>query len=144
MKQPFTLPVFVSIVLEKENKVLLILRTNTGYLDGHWGCPGGSLEKEENLLESALREAQEEIDVIVDAVDLQLIHVIQVQKIEKEILGFYFKAAKWHGEPRVNEPHKHGAVEWFDLNHLPKPMTPPAKQALESYKNQILFTVLEK
>ena len=52
-------------------QVLLQLRRNTGYMDGHWACgASGHVEAAESVLETALREADEELGIGVDAEDV--------------------------------------------------------------------------
>lgn len=55
----FTLPAYVCIILEKDNKVLLIKRSKTGWMDGFWTIPGGGLEENESLAHATAREAWE-------------------------------------------------------------------------------------
>ena len=54
-----------------ETQVLLQLRRNTGYMDGHWACgASGHVEAAESVLETAVRETDEELGIGVEAKDL--------------------------------------------------------------------------
>ena len=52
-------------------EVLLQLRQGTGYMDGHWAAAAaGHVEAGESVLDAAVREADEELGVTIDPVDL--------------------------------------------------------------------------
>lgn len=38
--------------------------------------------------------------------------------------AIFFTATLWTGAPEVREPHKADALDWFDPDHLPKPIVP--------------------
>ena len=87
-------------------------------------------------MNAAIREAQEEIGVIIN--DLELVHVLHVQKSKtntKDIFGFYFLVQSWQGIPLNNEPHRHSEIGWFDINTVPENITSHALQALDGLKN---------
>ncbi len=50
----------VYALFEKEGKVALIQRANTGYHDGYYALPAGHIEPEETSPEAVVREAYEE------------------------------------------------------------------------------------
>ena len=51
-------------------QVLLQLRQGTGYMDGHWACgASGHVEAAESVLETAVRETDEELGIRVEAKD---------------------------------------------------------------------------
>jgi len=122
--------VFVAIV--KDGQVLLIRRQNTGWLDGYYDLPAGHLEDQEMLKDGASRELKEESGVEVKPEDLRLIHVHQNHhRPETPHYGFIFQANKWRGEPSLVEPEKSDDIGFFDLDNLPKKITPYVKDALE-------------
>lgn len=45
-------------------------------------------------------------------------------------MTLYFEAGLTAGTAHVAEPHKHGAVEWFDIGDLPGNTVPYVRQAL--------------
>jgi len=65
----------VHLILAEGGKVLLLRRANTGFADGWWSVPGGSLEHGETLPQAAAREALEEVGVSIDPADLSFAHL---------------------------------------------------------------------
>jgi 8-oxo-dGTP diphosphatase len=107
-------------------EVLLQLRQNTGYMDDHWAAAAaGHVEKGETAYDAARREAHEEIGVG----DLALEFVTSMQRTQSgepidERIDFFFTTRSWSGAPRVVEPAKCAALEWFALSALPEPVVP--------------------
>ncbi|BFI74830.1 NUDIX domain-containing protein [Sulfurisphaera ohwakuensis] len=120
----------VHLFLLKENKILLQLRNNTGYMDGWWSVIAGHVEARESATNAMIREAMEEAGIELNREDLTLIHVMHRFE-NQERVDFFFKAIKWRGEPMVKEPNKAKAMEWFELNKLPKNIVPYVRQAIE-------------
>lgn len=47
--EKYKLPVFVAVIVQQEDQILLLKRANTGWMDGFWGMPGGSLDPDETI-----------------------------------------------------------------------------------------------
>jgi 8-oxo-dGTP pyrophosphatase MutT (NUDIX family) len=129
----FTLVPAAYIILRKENKVLLIRRANTGYLDGFYSLPSGHIDGEEPAIQAAVREAKEEVGIDIDASDLHFVHVIHRVAEEKdhERVDFFFETSKWKGETTNREPEKCDDIQWFSDDNLPAQLSPVVKQALQ-------------
>ncbi len=114
--------------------VLLQLRQNTGYKDGHWAAAAaGHLERGETAYDAARREAAEEIGVT--EVDLRFEFTMQRTQHDLPIderVDFFFTARSWTGEPRILEPQKCAELRWCPLDALPEPMVPHEAYALRS------------
>lgn len=132
--------IYVCLLLEKDNQVLLLKRANTGWMDGFWHIPGGGLEENESLAHAVTREAQEELAIIVDPTQVKLIYVMH---LNKQTLGSYFLARDWQGEPINNEPDQASEIGWFDINHLPEQMSPFARKVVESYQSGANYSYFE-
>ena len=89
----FKVPPAAYILLEKEHKVLLILRENTGYMDGKWGLPSGHVKKGESPAAGGIRETVEEVGVRVSNRDFTFAHVMYQARDElnDERVHFFFK-----------------------------------------------------
>jgi 8-oxo-dGTP pyrophosphatase MutT (NUDIX family) len=106
--------------------VLLQLRQNTGFMDDHWAAAAaGHVEQGETAYDAARREAREEVGVT----DPTLEFVTAMQRTRggepiDERIDFFFTCRTWTGEPRIMEPAKAAALEWFPLDGLPDPVVP--------------------
>jgi len=54
---------YSGIIVRHDNKVLLCKRNSDTTLPGHWSCPAGSVEEDEDPLNGAVREFYEETNV---------------------------------------------------------------------------------
>jgi 8-oxo-dGTP diphosphatase len=115
------------------DEVLLQLRQNTGYMDDHWAAAAaGHVERGETAYDAARREAGEEIGVELG--DLTFVTSMQrTQHAEPidERIDFFFTCRSWRGEPRIVEPQKAAAMDWFPLDALPEPVVPHELFVLE-------------
>ena len=118
-------------------EVLLQLRQNTGYMDGHWAAAAaGHVERGETALDAAHREAAEEI--AVTALDLEFVTAMQrtqhADPIDERI-DFFFTARRWSGEPRIVEPLKCAELRWCPLDALPEPVVPHELEVLRGLRS---------
>ena len=112
------------LILEKENKVLLIRRFNTGYADGKYTLPSGHVDENESVTNSIIRETEEEVGVIVKKENLEFVKVLYRKKDEnsnknEQRVDFFFKTNSWIGKPTNMEPHKCDDVQWFSIDNIP-------------------------
>lgn len=115
-------------------EVLLQLRQNTGWKDGHWAAgAAGHVDRGETAVEAALREAREEIGVEIS--DLRFEACMQQTRHAGSVderVDFYFSAHTWTGTPRIMEPERCGGLRWFSLNALPDSVVDYEMVALRS------------
>ena len=132
------------VVLRRSNKVAMVLRKDTGYMDGYYGLPAGKVEWGENYAGAAVREAKEEAGVTIKLKDLFFVHVAHRHGEDDETfmdwVDVYFEADKWEGEPHNAEPDKSERLDWIDLTNLPKNIVPPQRAALEEIANGIPYS----
>lgn len=120
----------VHLVLMDNGRVLLGRRQNTGFADGAYHLPAGHLEPGESVVEALIREAREETGIVIAHEAVQFAHVMHAASGAGRV-AFFFTVDQWHGEPRNLEPHKCGELAWFQWNHLPDPIVPYARVALD-------------
>ena len=119
-----------------DTEVLLQLRKNTGYMDGHWAAAAaGHVEQGETAYDAAHREALEEIGVT----EISLEFVTSMQRTQggepiDERIDFFFTARSWSGEPRVVEPAKSAGLHWARLDDLPDPVVPHERSVLDGLR----------
>lgn len=110
-------------------EVLLQLRRNTGYMDGHWACAAaGHVEAGESVLDAAVREAAEELGVTISPADLHPLTTMHRTHSNgrpvDERVDFFFTCRTWRGSPRTMEPEKSSGLDWYPLTALPEPVVP--------------------
>ncbi len=118
-------------------QVLLQLRQNTGYMDGHWACgASGHVEAAESVLETAVRETGEELGIGVEATDLDALTAMHRTNdlggaaLEQRI-DLFFTLRTWTGTPAVREPAKNAGLRWFSLADLPEAVPPHERHVLD-------------
>ncbi|QCY46650.1 DNA mismatch repair protein MutT [Glutamicibacter creatinolyticus] len=126
------------VIFRQADAVLLQQRRGTGFLDGYWGAAAaGHLENGENAVAAAIREAGEELGVLVCQEHLHPLTVLQRPAAVKDQPGrvdFFFECRTWQGTPEIQEPDKAVDLRWFGLDDLPIPVVPHEKVVLEQLR----------
>lgn len=130
----------VYLYLEKDDKILLQQRLNTGYNDGNYGIVSGHLDGNEPASFCLAREAMEEANIILKEEDLKFVHLMHRIAPEREYLDLYFCAEKWMGEIINKEPNKCGDLGWFSFDNLPNNMVSEVTAAIENIKNGVFYS----
>lgn len=97
-------------LIKKEKKYLFQQRKKYSLYQGGYVLPGGHIEEGETILQGAVRELFEELDICVDESDLEF---KMVEPIEDYVV-FFFEVKKYTGVIRNKEPEKH-----LDMCFLP-------------------------
>ena len=141
-KERFKIPVFVALILRKNEKILLIRRSNTGSGDGFYSCAGGGVDGDEPITQAMIREADEELGIKLKKENLKIVHIVHSKKRQdaNENVGFFLEATEWEGELRNMEPHKHDDVSWFCLNDLPKNTFPRLIHVIKMVDKKIFYS----
>ncbi len=131
----------VYLFLEKDEKILLGRRCNTGYMDGCYQIPAGHVEEGELPSEALIREIKEEIGIDVKLNDLEIVHVSYRPKHDEtgDRVDFFFRAKSWSGEILNMEPHKCDDLRWFPLSELPENMPFHVRMGIEAIRKEIFF-----
>jgi len=129
----------VHLFLVKNGSILLLKRFNTGYEDGSYSVPAGHLDDGEKATTALLREAREEIGIVIQEDMLRMVHVMH-RKSTEERIDFFFEAAQWQGEPANIETHKCDEIRWFPLNALPHNTIPYVRAGIEHYLHKVLYS----
>jgi len=132
----------VHLILLHDSKVLLLRRANTGFADGVWSVPGGSLDDNETLPAAAAREALEETGVIVHPDDLAFAHLCHHADPDGFArIGVFFTARRWAGELVNAEPHLCSDLAWHDLDDLPGDIVSYIRAGLLAYRKGSTFSL---
>ncbi|MBI3120629.1 MAG: NUDIX domain-containing protein [Candidatus Kerfeldbacteria bacterium] len=130
----------IYLVLRRDEKVLLLHRKNTGWMDDRWGLVSGHLDENETATAGMMREAREEANLEFRSVDLNVVHLMHRRGTDREYLDIYFSADQWSGDLRIAEPDKCDALEWFSMEQLPAQMVPGVREALMDIQNNVFYS----
>ncbi len=106
------------VILERDGKIFMIKRRNTGWQDGSYDLIAGHLEMGEKLTDTAIREAHEEAGITISKEDLELVHVISLKRSDGDGVYGYFRARRWEGEPHAAEPEKSDGFKWLSRDDM--------------------------
>jgi ADP-ribose pyrophosphatase YjhB (NUDIX family) len=131
----------VYLILQKEGKILLARRKDTGYMDGNYSLPAGHLEGNEPLIQGMIREATEELGIIVSPTELQFVHVShETDTGAGERLDFYFTTSIWRGDIVNMEPDKCDDLSWFSPDNLPDNIVPKVRIAINATQQKNYYS----
>lgn len=139
MSERFKFLCAVHLFLRQDNKILLLRRFNTGWMDGNYSVVAGHLDGNETVINAMRREAMEEAGITINEEDLKVIHVMH-RKSDDERIDFFLECSKWEGEIKNCEVDKCDDLTWFEINKLPENIIPYIKSAIENYQKGIDFS----
>lgn len=93
-------------------------------MDGRWVAgAAGHVEPGETARQAAVREAAEELGVVLRPEDLTLATVLQrtdgTDMPREQRIEWFWTATSWEGEPAIREPRKAAEIRWWSLDALP-------------------------
>jgi 8-oxo-dGTP diphosphatase len=125
----------LGILIFKDGKVLLGKRKHKdGLGHGEYAGTGGHLEYMESIEECAKRETLEEAGIQIE--NIRFLCLVNVKEYAPKHYVDIGLVADWkQGEPKVMEPDKLEAWDWYDVDHLPSPLFGMVPKYFETYKN---------
>jgi 8-oxo-dGTP diphosphatase len=113
----------------RDGRLLLMRRTIEPWL-GHWDIPGGFCEADEHPLETARREAREEVGLEVEItglLGLWLDRYPDPADVDQPVvtLNAYYHAVAHGTEEGRTDPSESSDLAWFDPDDLPEPIAFP-------------------
>lgn len=130
------------IIKNDKNQILLQRRQGTKLWPGFLALPAGHIDEGENAYEALIREAKEELNILVNINDI--IDTFIVNRKNKSLSSYYdvyFEISKYEGEIIINEPEKCSELLWADINNLPTDMIEFEKEAINNNLKGIKFSV---
>ena len=129
----------VHLFFIEDVKILLLRRYNTGYEDGNYSVVAGHLNGGEKVTAAAVREAREEVGIVIREKDIEIVQVMH-RLSDDERIDFFVTVSAWEGEINNNEPDKCDHLAWFSLDELPENTVPYVRQAIRNYQNGVQFS----
>ena len=131
----------VYLLFERGDKVLMSHRINSGYHDNEFGLPTGHIEDGEPASGAAIRKAKEEVGIDVHMSELRLVHVMHRSSSNTpDYIDFYFLLLNFPGEIKNKIPDQCDELRWVKWNQLPENTVPEVRFALESIKNDKIYS----
>jgi len=127
----FQLIVDVHLLLVRDGDVLLGRRANTGYGDGAYEPPSGRLAERETLVEAAIRVADAQAGIALDAARVTLAHVMHDVSGAGR-MAFFLTADGWDGDAG-GVLSSYSDFGWFPLSELPANMIDRARVAVRNF-----------
>ncbi|MBI2031569.1 MAG: NUDIX hydrolase [Candidatus Levybacteria bacterium] len=123
----------VSIVLEKDGKILMLQRSKEPFKD-YWVLPGGFIKYEETAQQAIKRETKEEAGI-----EVEISGIIGTYRIDDDLRGIHIDIifyGKPKGEIKLNEEDR--SWKYFSPDSLPENIAYKHRNAIEDYKKTSL------
>ena len=134
-KERFKVVPAVYLIVKNDNKILLSLRENTGYMDGHHSLVAGHLDGNEPARFACIREANEEAGMDLKMNDLKPGCIMHRLTPERECIDIFFIIENYNGNLKNMEPNKCGGLEYFYVDNLPNNLIDYVKVGIENSLN---------
>lgn len=131
------------IIKNEEGNILLQRRQGTKLWPGFLALPAGHIDEGENAYEAAIREAREELGIIVS--QNNIVDTFVVNRRNKSLPPYYdvyFEIKKYEGTIQIKEPEKCSELVWGNINELPDDIIDFEREALLNNQNGIKFSVI--
>ena len=119
--------VAINLVIKKDDKICLMRRFNTGWNDGMYALMGGHVNDGESPVDAVIREAREELGIIVDEINLK--HLLTMS-VNPDHIYLYFMVDKFKGKIENMEPDQCDEISFFDVDKIPENVIEADKKAL--------------
>ena len=127
----------------RDGRLLLMRRTIEPWL-GHWDVPGGFCEPDEHPLETARREAREEVGLEVEITGFLGLWLDRypnpAEAAEPWVtLNAYYHATASDTDAGVADPSEASELAWFEPDRLPEPIAFPhhARAVLAAWREAV-------
>ena len=141
-KEKFLSSIYL-IIKNESGDILLQRRQGTKLWSGFLALPAGHIDEGENAYEAAIREAREELGIIIS--DADILDTFVVNRKNKSLAPYfdvYFELSDYEGSIDIKEPEKCSELVWANINNLPDDFVSFEKEALINNQNGIKFSVV--
>ncbi len=122
------------LVIQRDDGKVLLCRRLKAPEAGFWNIVGGKVDHMESSAEAACREAEEETGLSIQAVEFLCLAEERIAADNQHWLSMIYLTRAFSGEPSLTEPDKLSDLGWFDLDHLPSPLSVFAVEAFRHLK----------
>lgn len=139
-KEKFLSSVYL-IIKNSKGEILLQRRQGTKLWPGFLALPAGHIDEGENAYEAAIREAREELNILI-SID-NIVDTFVVNRKNKSLPSYYdvyFELNGYVGDIKINEVEKCSELVWADINNLPEDMIDFEIEAINNNLKGIKFS----
>jgi ADP-ribose pyrophosphatase YjhB (NUDIX family) len=139
MKERYTLPVAVYLIVSNSNnEILLLKRQNTWFLDWYYWLISWHKEKDENILQALVRETKEEADIDIDLENIKFVSVMNRKAWDREYIDYFF-TLNYDWEYKNMESNKCEHLKFFSLDNLPEKIIDYIKYVIDNMNSDDKF-----
>ena len=131
----------VHMIICKDNKILVQKRKGSKLWPGYYALPAGHIDKGENQYDALIREAQEELGIVINLKKIINSYVVLRRnyfeingKVLEPYIDYYFEIEDYEGIPKIIEEDRCDELIWVDINNLPEPFINYEGDFLENKK----------
>lgn len=128
-----------NMILRKDGKIVFVLRKNTKWMSGYYCLPAGKVNQDETFSRAAIREAREEVGVLINQEDVRHVHTMH-RREGSDWVSMFFEASAWKGNIQNTEPYIHASVDWLDPKNLPKNIVPSVRFVIEQIERGNIYS----
>lgn len=142
-KEKFLSSVYL-IIRNDNGEILLQRRQGTKLWTGFLALPAGHVDVGENAYDAVIREAKEELGIVIDIGSI--VDTFVVNRRNKSLLPYYdvyFEVSSYSGIITISEPDKCSELVWCDIDNLPDDMIDFEIEAINNNKKGIKFSVVD-
>lgn len=132
------------IIKNNEGKILVQRRQGTKLWPGFLALPAGHVDEGENVYDAVIREAREELSIIITKNDI--VDSFVVNRRNKSLMPYfdvYFEISSYKGQIKINEPEKCSELKWVNIDNLPNDMVDFEIDAIKNRQRNIMFSTFD-
>ena len=129
------------MIICKDNKILVQKRKGSKLWPGYYALPAGHIDKGENQYDALIREAQEELGIVINLKKIINSYVVLRRnyfkingKVLEPYIDYYFEIEEYEGIPKIIEEDRCDELIWVYINNLPEPFINYEGDFLENKK----------
>lgn len=127
------------LVINDKNEVLMQLRSDFN----SWDFPGGTMEINETIEESAIRELKEETNL--EAESIKILDVFSGEDIYRKypngdelyVVSVLCEVRKFHGDLKINDGES-TKLKWFKFDEIPENLAPVTQRCIERIQKYLV------
>lgn len=111
----------VYVIIKNQKWEILFGRRKSRFKDWYFQIiPAGHLDWEESIVNCAVREAKEELNIDILPENIKVVNVTHRVAPDRVYFDIYVEALKYTWEITLNEPDKCSEIKFIDIDNLPK------------------------